>query len=367
LAHSEIIINESSLLGVDMVAADRTHVTHLFYSVTPTLNFAQVVTDLQSTLPDDPTSHLVLTWDCDDIAILDLGDLRLIVGFLDTLPGPHTACFTIAMGRAPGAADPQIAQQDSAQIYSALIAHMERRQPCDHRAEHHLDAELTPDLMDQLGDALLDPSSATRHAVATIGGVATLDVARPADLPMAPVAAPLPVTAAPNDPSDIDRLMYRLTTELTARTPSLISRAIASATPKGRVKSDADASDTSAHGRALPSVSDGQNPFLALAASRLFRRKGAAAQVSTDRDVEKLVAPNLHLARANELKAVRDALYAADQAGQSSSRFGGAGNRLTAQTTYALTVLASFPGGLASTFAELRRSKSYPDDKRLKN
>ncbi len=345
-----------------MVAAERTHITHLFYSVTPTLNFAQVAADLQSALPIDPNSKSVLTWDCDDIAILDLGDLRLIVGFLDTLPGPYTACFTIAMGQTPGTSDPEIAPQDSVQIYSTLIAHMERRHPCDHRAEHHLDTELTPDLMDQLGDALLDPARLALPALTTAAAVATTP-----DLPPAPVAGPINDTAPPNDPNDIDRLMYRLTTELTARTPSLISRAIASATPKGRGKADAGVSDTSAQGRARSAVSDTQNQFLSRAASRLFRRKGSAPQVSTDHNVEKPAAPNLHPSRTNELKAVRDALYAADQAGLSSSRFGGAGNLLTAKTTQALTVLASFPGGLASTFAELRRGNSNQDNKRLKN
>jgi hypothetical protein len=318
-------------------------VTQLLYRVAPQLNFAQVVGDLHKALEEPSCPDLVLTWDCDDIALLDFSAARVVIGFSENLPGEHAACLTVAVGQSPSNPTATLPKPDLDILGQSVTERLQQRFPSDARLTQTLDQPLTPDLTDRVVDGLFQ-----------------LVIAPPA--PAAPVAQsepkaePAAIMATVAEPSDMDRLMNRLSSELTARTPNIISRAIASASPKSR----ANAAQDKAVAASKAAVASSE-PSLAIVAKvkiagGLFWRK--APQVRTGHPMPTEATQN-HPKRASstELKAVREALYATDHAlGFSGGLV--ASSRIAAQTKHALQTLAALPGGLATSITELRRGEN---------
>ncbi len=327
-----------------MSAVVTSDVTQLLYRVTPNLNFAQVIGDLCAAFTRTDGKPADLAWDCDDIAVLDFDAARLVIGFSDNLPGPHAACLTIASGPSPLAGKPALARPDQVLLCNDVAIRLGIRFPSDAQQTQSLDAPLTPDLIDRVVDALFAQDFAAGTTF---------------DEPVPQVAASAtPAPPADADPGDMERLMRRLSSELTARTPSLISRAIASATPKGRgAASTAGASiggtDTTAPKNLAASIARPDPGTMTTTIGGLFWRKAKS-------DTQRPDSANAHAAHvavrrapSSELKAVREALYAPDWA-----RGTGVG-RIAAQTKLALQTLAALPRGLADTVAA-RRHRDAP-------
>jgi hypothetical protein len=318
-------------------------VTQLLYRVAPQLNFAQVVGELHKALHEPNCPNPVLTWDCDDIALLDFNAARVVIGYSENLPSEHAACLTVAVGRSPLREAATLAKPDQDTLSQTVIERLQRRFPSDAQQTQTIDQLLTPDLIDGVVDALFQP---------------VFEAPAPEAIVAISEHQPETATTMPSiaEPSDMDRLMNRLSSELTARTPSIISRAIASASPKARATAAPDKADVA------PEVAGtSPEPSLAVATrakivGSLFWRK--VPKASTKSQVTTQPTKNQpQRTSSTELKAVREALYADDRA----RGFGGgllSGSLFAVQTRLAIQVLAALPSGLASSVVGLRRGEN---------
>lgn len=313
-----------------MSAVLTSQVTQLLYRVTPILNFAQVVGDLRQAFVPSAGNPPMLTWDCDDIALLDFGAARIVIGFSDNLPGPHSASLTVAIGKSVLADGADAATTDQLLLCEAVAARLVKRFPCDAQRTQTLSHAhpLTSDLIDHVVDGLYQQ-----------------EVEHPFPATVTPAVADISHPAPAAEPGDMERLLHRLSSELTGRTPSLISRAIASATPRAR----ASAAQNQAAPMAGTKPAETRDPPKQ-AKGGLFWRKGQPsppACIVADAQSARQAPP---AASSSELKAVRDALYADDAA------LGSSAGRVAAQTRHALQMLAALPHSFATAVADKRRN-----------
>lgn len=324
-----------------MSAVLTSQVTQLLYRVTPILNFAQVVGDVRQAFAPQAGDPPSLTWDCDDIALLDFGAARIVIGFSDNLPGAHVASLTVAIGQSVLTDSPDVATTDQLLLCEAVAARLLQRFPSDAQKSQILSHAhpLTSDLIDHVVDGLY--LQEVGHSPPATATPAVADISRPA-----PAA----------EPGDMERLMHRLSSELTARTPSLISRAIASATPRGRASA---AQNQAATGAGTKPAETHDQPKQAKGG--LFWRKGQPSPPTSIADVAPAAIQARPPASTGELKAVRDALYANDAAHGSSA------GRVAAQTRHALQMLAALPHSFAAAVADKRRNDVPPVGTQIKH
>jgi hypothetical protein len=313
-----------------MSAVLTSQVTQLLYRVTPILNFAQVVGDLRQAFAPQAGNPPSLTWDCDDIALLDFGAARIVIGFSDNLPGPHGASLTLAIGQSVLADGSDVATTDQLLLCKAVAARLVQRFPCDAQRSQTLSHAhpLTSDLIDHVVDGLYQQ-----------------EVENPGPATVTPAIAAITHPETADEPGDMERLMHRLSSELTARAPSLISRAIASATPRGRASA---AQNQAAAGAGTKPVATSGQPKQAKGG--LFWRKGQPSPPTSLADAAQPALQAPPPASSSELKAVRDALYAKDTA------LGSGAGRVAAQTRHALQMLAALPHSFAAAVADKRRA-----------
>ena len=323
------------------------HVSQLLYRASPACNFAQVIGELRDAYTYGYSAAPVLTWDCDDIALLDFNAARVVIGFSDNLPGAYAACFTVATGQSPVEYAARLESADQDQLCQAITSRLEGHFPCDAQASQIIDQALTADLIDRVVDAMF----ATDASAA--------DVPSPAQ--SLPVQTKPALTNTVTDPGDMDRLLQRLSTELTARTPSLISRAIASVSARPR---DAGSVDQSFSPAAMITT-EGTAPAGPRVGGTASFGRGLFRVTSKGPAADGAGAPQQAAVRAprrtspTEMQAVRDALYAADT---NSAPIG----RIIAQSRHTLQILAALPGGIANAVVDLRRGETMRADSKLR-
>jgi hypothetical protein len=294
-----------------------TDVVQLLYAQVPDFNLAQVARDLAARFTPKAEPAPTLTWDCDDIAVLDFAGFRVVIGFTAGLQGRFAACITVATGQSPS--DRQATKaQPLATACHTLADRVQALHPSDARQSQVLDCALSPYVIDRVVDALSPPPAAARSRVKDV-----------------------------SEPGDMDRLLTRLSSELTTRSPSVISTAIASATAKVRQSTDKTRSDPAASA-AKPNTAKH---------SALFWRKGQPTATPTQ-PATKSAGPH---SAPSELQAVRDALYAADMAQQ--GRAGG----LVQQTRQALQSLTALPPRLAGALGPKGHGEGTAIDPSRKN
>lgn len=186
--------------GLEMSVILTSYIAQLLYKEAPNLNFAQLVGDIRNAFATADLPTPVLTWDCDDIALLDFGTSRVVIGFSEDLPGAFASCLTVAT--------------DQKLMCRAVKKRLNRRFPGGENQSQVLDQPLTPDLIDRVVDALFE--QADLPLLTTVGAAA--EDAFPEVSTEAVVVAP----------ADTDLLLSRLSSELTSNPVNLISRAIAS-------------------------------------------------------------------------------------------------------------------------------------------
>lgn len=298
-----------------MTAALTSQVSQLLYRAMPGLNFAKVVGDLSHRFSIETGKDAILAWDCDDIAVLDLQSARIVIGFTENLPGLHAACVTIAIGQSPLEEANVLSTTDQSALHLAVAERIQRRFPHDAHRSFSIDHALTPDLIDHVVDDLFQGSVEVSHD------------RFPTQVEMKAADA-MPSQGA--EVGDMDRLIHRLSSELTARAPSLITRAIASATPKDHKP-------------------EGEGSISSRPMSSLFWRNGQPASAIIDSEIVKSHDNRHRPTPSGELKAVRDALCAGD----TSVRV--ANDGVAAQTKHALRALIALPQNIAMSMADKRR------------
>lgn len=271
------------------------HIVQFLYHDAQTLNFAQIVGDVRTAFAPASGPAAILTWDCDDIALLDFDAARVVIGFSENLPGVHTICLTVAT--------------DQKLMCRAITRRLNRRYPPAARNSQIVDQPLTPELIDRVVEALFDQIDDTAQTAA-----------------LSPSVDAFPEVAAnltPAEPNDMNSLIDRLSSELTTRPANIISRAIASATIPAPTP-------TATANTVVPLASKA-----AKLSAGLFWRKTPNGAVLRPH-------PQNHTSAA-ELKAVREALYA-NVSDHGASRFA----TQTKQTLW----------GAISMVADLRRGLS---------
>jgi hypothetical protein len=86
-----------------MSLSAQTIIAQLLYLDAPPLNFARLVADLDEALDRLPGDGAMLTWDCEDVAIFECGNMRILLAITDAPGTDYAACLTITAG--PACAD----------------------------------------------------------------------------------------------------------------------------------------------------------------------------------------------------------------------------------------------------------------------
>jgi len=73
-------------------------IAQLMFAHPPLFNFARLVSELHAGLQVDGAPAGTLTWDCDDVAILDLGSVRFVMALALAPEVPFAACLTLSVG-----------------------------------------------------------------------------------------------------------------------------------------------------------------------------------------------------------------------------------------------------------------------------
>lgn len=81
----------------------QTIIAQLLYLDAPPLNFARLVADLDEALDRLPGDGAMLAWDCEDVAIFECGNMRILLAITDAPGTDYAACLTITAG--PACAD----------------------------------------------------------------------------------------------------------------------------------------------------------------------------------------------------------------------------------------------------------------------
>jgi hypothetical protein len=193
-----------------MTSALQTTVVALFYALPPAINFARLVADLDSALAGLPHGERRITWDCDDVAMVDVDGARIVLAWADRLPGALQACLAVSVGPGPDSALPDRLSHRAAPLAQLIADRIATRMPPASIVWHTEEGVMTSDRLDIVTEALAAATAA--EAVA--------------DMPAEPIeeaeAAPVAETVAAgptpglSDPAALDRLMARMERELSA-------------------------------------------------------------------------------------------------------------------------------------------------------
>ena len=216
-----------------------------------------------------------------------------------------------------------------------LINH---RSQSDAQHNHTIDQPLTSDLIDQLAEGLF------KSLTAVSGDPQVKTMADRLPDPSAQTQSP--------EHDAMDRLMRRLSSELVARAPNIISRAIASAAPETRKLAASALTENSTSRADKPDTQ-----MAAKSKARLFWAKAKPNQLQGSANDAENAGPVVRSISSNELAAVRAALCASDAARPAGPM------RLVIQTRFAFKTLTDLSHSLTSAVANKRRAEGLaPQD-----
>ena len=295
-------------------------IVQLLYRNTPSFNLAHVVSEMCKTFSLADGHDHNLTWDCDDIALLDLNSTRLVIGFSDNILGTHAACVTVAVGQSPQPGCAPLTKNMQLSLCRRVTDLINQRYQSDVQQTRSLDQPLTVDLIDAVVDALYQSNKPDDQPLKLTHDLDTPDA-----------SAQISVAG----PNDMDRLMGRLTSELMTRPPNLIARAIASASPMTRQNSSSPAYplDTT---KAMKS------------GSSLFWSRTKSMELASGNYKNQNTLQLERRAFSNELKAVRAALYTAEVSQNSGTRL------ISEKAKLAYLTLAALSHGLTDAVLSRR-------------
>lgn len=132
-----------------MVTSHCGTIAQLLYAQKHKLNFANIVGDLHASLVRIPSLNLIFEWDCDDIALFDLSDTRIALGWDASPRKGYAACLTISVG---SSTEPLLMPfgSDHQHICSQLVERLQAQFPPLAVLWHQVNEHLTADLIDRL-------------------------------------------------------------------------------------------------------------------------------------------------------------------------------------------------------------------------
>ncbi|MDP4032153.1 MAG: hypothetical protein Q8P60_04730 [Pseudorhodobacter sp.] len=198
-----------------MCATPKSTIAQLLFIRHPLPNFAQLVGELDTALERCPAEARSLVWDCDDVVVFELDEMRIVLGHSDTPGNGYLSCLTIAVGlsESDGEDSPLTRRHDG--LCRLIVERVQQRYPVEAILWHEAAAPITSDTLDALLDALPNRTDLDRLQI-DIGPAATAtpDAAPTARPAMAPAAAAEPDNTATmakpvaNDLPDLPRLRH---------------------------------------------------------------------------------------------------------------------------------------------------------------
>lgn len=137
-----------------MLDAPFSTIAQLVFADPQPLNFARVVGDLHTVLARFRGSSLRIEWDCEDIAMFDLPEARIVLGWNDQPGKGYSACLTVSVGPLPSAPPTGIETDGHESMCSRLIERLQSRFPATAILWHQTDQPVSADLLDALVEKL---------------------------------------------------------------------------------------------------------------------------------------------------------------------------------------------------------------------
>ncbi|NUB42936.1 hypothetical protein GEU84_000930 [Fertoebacter nigrum] len=129
-------------------------IAQLLFVKPPRLNFAHMVGELDCALARCPTQSHRLTWDCEDIALFDLDDARIVLGYAERPGHGHGACLTASVGPRPGSDGTSPLLKRGEAMCRLIVDRIQSRFQADAILWHQSDEPLTSELLDAMTEEL---------------------------------------------------------------------------------------------------------------------------------------------------------------------------------------------------------------------
>lgn len=314
----------------------------LLYRERPVLNFAAYVSRMEEALRGSFEDTLQLSWDHDDMVVIDIDGSRVLLGYWEAPQGDDSAeaceaVLVLSVGPGPDwRSQTRLARHRKA-LCQSVIAGILDRNPADMVLWKDFQGVFTPDDFETLVEQAI--------------GMSDQDIAEGADFPAdSLVPADMAETGpevAPEEPGDerfgnlpVRRLMDRLETEIRPTRPQIEAR---------ETESDATDGATTPPARRRSRRPDWRAEWEAAVMS-LPAAPDEADDAALDSTATELLAandlPDLPLPQASELDRIRSALYPDEQAGTATGKPPLA-QRLTIYTVNTSLMLVALPVGAA--------------------
>ncbi|HSF63721.1 MAG TPA: hypothetical protein VLA78_05005 [Paracoccaceae bacterium] len=180
-------------------------VSQFVFVETPEIDFASLVEELGEALDRSGAGERVTLWDCEDLALMDIGGLRFALAWCRHPLDDKAACMTLSVGPAPGDARPvpglhpeEMCQLLARRLESVLLPDM----TFWHRVDGPVDAEVIDRLIDSLPDVGVMRSIGAFRAKPRPHAAVQADAADDADVQamLARVTAPENLAPPPEEP-----------------------------------------------------------------------------------------------------------------------------------------------------------------------
>ena len=143
------------------MAFDDSTIAQFVFDRDPALNLDVLVRELDAALERSGAGRRVITWDCDDLAFLDLDAVRFTLSFSGDQMAGLPASLMISVGPSPGQHDPSADRRRYEQLCHLLADRLRQRFAPRETLWHQVAGPVTADLVDDLFARLPDlPDSA---------------------------------------------------------------------------------------------------------------------------------------------------------------------------------------------------------------
>ena len=129
-------------------------IAQLLFHRAPKVDLARIANDLDGALSTCAPYSRRMSWDHEDVAILDVLGSRIVMSLAAGLPGKHAACLTVSVGYGPSLRKSTSLAQRQGAICQMIADRVSSRYPADDLRWHKGPAVVTSEVIDTLIDAL---------------------------------------------------------------------------------------------------------------------------------------------------------------------------------------------------------------------
>lgn len=132
-----------------------TTIAQFVFDHDPALDLPVLVNELDQALQKSGAGQRRITWDCDDLALIDVDDARFALSYADaeTGAGAPQRSLMISVGPTPGI-DGDFDSERHSDLCHGIAERLRLRFAPEHTVWHNVKGPVTPDLIDDLFDRL---------------------------------------------------------------------------------------------------------------------------------------------------------------------------------------------------------------------